>query len=133
MTTNPFRAVFALMAIIGAIVPATAQVCPNFALATRINAGLNRGPQAIIVKDLNGDGHDDVAVSNALGLSSSVSIFLGDGHGGFTEASGSPFPTGDHPCTMAVGDFNGDGKWDLATANCGSDNVTILLGNGDGT
>ena len=33
---------------------------------------------------------------------------------------------------MAVGDFNLDGKPDLATANAGSDNVTILLGDGMG-
>ena len=34
--------------------------------------------------------------------------------------------------SVAVGDFNGDGKQDLATANFGSNNVSILLGNGDG-
>ena len=34
---------------------------------------------------------------------------------------------------MAVGDFNGDGKADLAVANCLSNNVSVLLGNGDGT
>ena len=34
---------------------------------------------------------------------------------------------------MAVADFNGDGKHDLATANSFSDNVSVLLGNGDGT
>jgi uncharacterized repeat protein (TIGR01451 family) len=32
-----------------------------------------------------------------------------------------------------MGDFNGDGKADLAVANGGSDNVSILLGNGNGT
>jgi hypothetical protein len=32
-----------------------------------------------------------------------------------------------------VGDFNGDGHVDLATANAGSDTVSILLGRGDGT
>jgi len=31
-----------------------------------------------------------------------------------------------------VGDFNGDGRQDLATANSGSDSVSILLGNGSG-
>ena len=34
---------------------------------------------------------------------------------------------------MAVGDFNGDGKADLAVANLGSNNVAVLLGNGNGT
>jgi len=34
---------------------------------------------------------------------------------------------------VAVGDFNGDGKPDLAVANEYSDNVSVLLGNGDGS
>jgi uncharacterized repeat protein (TIGR01451 family) len=34
---------------------------------------------------------------------------------------------------LVVADFNGDGKLDLATANSGDGNVSILLGNGDGT
>jgi hypothetical protein len=37
------------------------------------------------------------------------------------------------PIFIAVGDFNGDGKLDLATANYDAWSVTILLGNGDGT
>ena len=34
---------------------------------------------------------------------------------------------------MAVGDFNGDGKADLAVANYSDNSVSVLLGNGDGT
>ena len=34
---------------------------------------------------------------------------------------------------MAVADFNGDGHPDIAVPNSGSGNVSILLGNGDGT
>ena len=36
------------------------------------------------------------------------------------------------PVSVAVGDFNGDGKQDLAVANDSSDNVSILLGDGTG-
>jgi hypothetical protein len=32
-----------------------------------------------------------------------------------------------------VGDFNGDGKLDLATANVASETISVLLGNGNGT
>ena len=34
---------------------------------------------------------------------------------------------------MAVGDVNGDGKPDLVVANDGSNTVSVLLGNGNGT
>ena len=37
------------------------------------------------------------------------------------------------PLSLAVGDFNGDGKLDLATANQRANDVSVLLGNGDGT
>ncbi len=42
-------------------------------------------------------------------------------------------PVGRAPQALATGDFNGDGFWDLATANGTSDDVSILLGNGNGT
>src|SRR5262249_48061067 len=38
-----------------------------------------------------------------------------------------------NPMGLAVGDFNGDGILDLATADYGSGEVSVLLGNGDGT
>jgi hypothetical protein len=42
------------------------------------------------------------------------------------------FGVGPTPRSVAMGDFNGDGKQDLATANQGSNNVSVLLGNGAG-
>ena len=43
------------------------------------------------------------------------------------------FSAGENPVSTAVGDFNQDGNRDLAVANAGSSNVSLLLGNGDGT
>ena len=43
------------------------------------------------------------------------------------------FGAGNGPCAVRIGDFNLDGKPDLAVANFSGDNVSILLGNGNGT
>ncbi|MEC4682021.1 MAG: VCBS repeat-containing protein, partial [Nitrospirota bacterium] len=42
-------------------------------------------------------------------------------------------PVGRAPQAITVGDFNGDGLLDLATVNGTSDDVSVLLGNGNGT
>jgi len=43
------------------------------------------------------------------------------------------FSVGTQPVSIAVGDFNRDGKPDLAVVNSHDNTVSILLGNGDGT
>ncbi len=43
------------------------------------------------------------------------------------------FAAGSSPISVTVGDFNGDGKSDLAVANRGSNNVSVLLGTGTGS
>jgi hypothetical protein len=60
-----------------------------------------------------------------------VSVLLGKGDGTFQPAL--TFAAGDTVFQMAEGDFNHDGKPDLALANGGEDTVSILIGNGDGT
>jgi hypothetical protein len=99
------------------------------AAGSPVGAGIN--PASVAVGDFNLDGKPDLVVGN--GGSNNVTILLGNGTGGFTEASGSPFGAGTAPASVAVGDFNLDGKPDLAVANAGfDDDVTILLGNGSG-
>ena len=43
------------------------------------------------------------------------------------------FSAGSAPTASRVGDFNQDGNRDLAVANSGSNDVSVLAGNGDGT
>jgi hypothetical protein len=50
--------------------------------------------------------------------SGSVSVLLGDGHGNFQTAVN--YPVGAGAASVALGDFNGDGKLDIVTANAGS-------------
>ncbi len=111
---------------------------PPPAPATPPGTGLN--PAAIAVGDFNGDGKLDLAVATQCGndpscLSGAVSILLGNGDGTFAAppSPATPPGTGKIPLSIAVGDFNGDGKLDLAVVNSGDRNVSILLGNGDGT
>src|ERR1035438_28962 len=61
-----------------------------------------------------------------------VSVFLGDGRGGFTNSPGSPFFVAGFPYSIAAGDFNGDGNPDLVVASSQSGTVTVLLGDGSG-
>ncbi len=98
------------------------------AIGSPVPVGL--APYRLAAGDFNGDGRQDLVAMNF--NSNNVSVMLGNGSGGFSEATGSPILTGTSPTAAAVGDFNGDGRQDLAVANNGSNNVTILLGNGSG-
>lgn len=88
------------------------------------------GPGIAAVVDANGDGKLDLVVANE--KSGDVSVLLGDGRRGFTSAPGSPFPAGQSPNDVAVGDFNRDGRPDLAFANHETQHLTLLLGDGSG-
>jgi hypothetical protein len=96
-------------------------------------------PFGIVTADFKRDGHLDLAtVNNDTITGNNVSVLLGAGDGSFQELTGTDgnplrFPVGSAPNSLVVGDFNGDGIPDLAVADRDSNDVTILLGNGDGT
>ena len=95
------------------------------------SVSLGSGIRSVAIGDFNGDGKQDFAVANwAIGAGTTVSIRLGNGSGGFSSAAN--VTVGTAPISIAIGDFNGDGKQDLAVANDGSSTVSIRLGNGSG-
>ena len=102
----------------------------NFTAAGTSPEAVGTNPRSVAVGDFDGNGKDDLAVANE--DSDNVSILLGDGTGNFGPAGGSPETVGDRPNSVAIGDFDANGKDDLAVANLSSNNVTILLGDGSG-
>ena len=78
------------------------------------------------VADFNHDGIDDLAVLTANG----VSIYLGNGKGGFSPPV--TYDAGTDPTGLTVADLLGNGQLDLLVGNAYGD-VLILVGNGDGT
>ena len=100
------------------------------ALFRAIRLPVGTHPDIVSVADVNKDGNFDILVAN--GGSGNVSVYLGDGKGGFSQPNGSPFSAGQNPTDLATGDFNGDGNLDVAIANHGVKLVAVLLGNGKG-
>lgn len=100
----------------------------------------NFGTQIAAIADVNGDGNADLVAINssftvANGAQSQVEVFLGNGDGTFKPPTIVNTPT--NPTTIALADFNNDGKIDIAALcgaiNANSDQIAIALGNGDGT
>jgi len=98
--------------------------------------GSGAEPTSVTIADFDRDGNPDLAFADcglACGGSgaSRVSLFLGDGKGHFSEAPGSPFPTGlTDTSTIAGADLNGDGQPDVVVGGLAA--VAVLLGDGHG-
>jgi hypothetical protein len=91
------------------------------------------GPSSVAIGDLNGDGALDLAAAN--GGYNTVSVLLNRSDGSFQAKR--DYRTGgdslsEAPASVAIGDLNGDGKPDLATANEDANTVSVLLNRGDG-
>ncbi len=88
-------------------------------------------PASVAVGDLNGDLVPDLAVANS--GDDSAAVLLGNGDGTFQPPRSVYFAAGASPQSVAIADFNRNGRPDLIVANTGTNAVALLAGNGDGT
>jgi VCBS repeat protein/thrombospondin type 3 repeat protein len=104
----------------------------TFGAASRFSTPITPSafPWSIAVADFNRDGNADLAVTDY--YSSTIVVLIGIGDGGFSLSPSSLTFAGPDLSFITAGDFNGDGKPDLAAANYGEDTLTILAGRGDG-
>src|SRR5262245_22214584 len=94
----------------------------TFATAANYDAG---GGTFVAIGDVGGDGVLDLAVAGA-----SVALLPGVGDGTFYPAYF--FAAGNTPSCVAIGDLNADGAGDLVVTNALSDDVSVILFNGEG-
>lgn len=84
-------------------------------------------PPSFCVGDFNRDGYADLAVLDG----NEVDIYINLHNGSYS--SPVSYQVGVNPVFIATRDLNRDGKLDLMVANQGSDDISVLLGNGNGT
>lgn len=91
-----------------------------------VRYALDPGSEFVTTADLDGDGNLDIAVTNR--VFSTITVLEGNGDGSFRDAVDY---LSSEPEMLAIADFNGDGKMDLAAAETQSA-VSVLLGDEHG-
>ncbi|CAF1150131.1 unnamed protein product [Adineta steineri] len=83
-------------------------------------------PQYVITGDVNKDNHTDIIAVNS--ESNTMSIILGYGNESFANQMIYDLRDDAHPFSVAMSDFNNDGRYDFVTANQGTDSISVFLG-----
>jgi hypothetical protein len=123
------RLLLASVLVAGGLFAAVSEALGSFGAPVEFAVGA--GPEFVAAGDLNTDGKQDPVTANT--TASNVSVLLGDGSGSFTQAPGSPVAAGGNPGSVAIGNLNAGSVPDLVVTNRFVDEVSVLLGNGDGS
>lgn len=99
----------------------------NGTFQAHLDDQVGRGPIALAAADFDCIGVRGLAVLNS--WDNSIILYRAGCSGVFYCKEG-PFPTGNYPVAMAIGDFNRDGSPDIAVANFGAGTISILMGDG---
>jgi FG-GAP-like repeat/Calx-beta domain/FG-GAP repeat/HYR domain len=84
-------------------------------------------PRSLAVAEFNGDTKVDLTVAST--STASADVLSGTGTGTFGAASPNSAGASANPNGIVVGDFNGDGKPDIATSNYGLNTISVMLNN----
>ncbi len=96
---------------------------------TKVDIGTGAHPFSVAIGDIDGDGKPDLAVAN--NGANTVSVLLNTSSiGTVSFITKVDVATGSSPFSVAIGDIDGDGKPDLATANFYGKTVSILRNTG---
>jgi len=93
---------------------------------SNINQTTEINPIAVVIDDIDGDSKPDLVVANF--GSSSISIYRNNSitQGSISYDPKIDYAVGTNPYDVQMGDFDGDGKQDIAVANFGSNTVSIF-------
>jgi hypothetical protein len=106
----------------------------NGTFQTRIdNEESYSGPDFITTGDFNGDGKLDFLAVGKGNSNNVLAYFAGNGNGTFAVNTNTQLSTNSSPNVVKSGDFNGDGKLDVAIVGMYTNRFDVYLGNGNGT
>jgi type II secretory pathway component GspD/PulD (secretin) len=103
----------------------------TFAPGTTRDFPAGNAPTSLVIADVNVDGLPDLVVTDGNTIATgatgdnAISVLIGGGDGTFS--SNFELAVGTNPQSLVTEDFNDDAKPDIATANSGSNNVTVIL------
>jgi len=103
----------------------------TFDFANQLTYGVGLSPASLSVGLLNGDEFADVVVGNL--DDDTVWVLLGVGDGTFNYAIPASVDVGAGPWSVTLGDADADGNLDLIAGNYLDRDISVVLGNGDGT